>query len=263
MNMMDRTVGDVLRDWRQRRHVSQLSLATDTGVSARHLSFLETGRSKPSREILLRLADGLDLPLRERNRLLVAGGYAPVFPERPLADPALASVRRAVDLVLTGIEPYPALALDRWWTLVTANRGAQQLLSGVSPALLEPPVNVLRLCFHPQGLTDRIANREVLLPHLLGRLGHEIEVTGDPKLVALRDELRSYPVMRDPGLRSSPKPDFVVPFDLVSDEGVLSFISTTTVFGTAVDVTVAELTIESFLPANAETADLLRQMLER
>jgi transcriptional regulator with XRE-family HTH domain len=260
MSTMPRTVGDVLRDWRKRRHFSQLDLAGEAGVSARHLSFLETGRANPSRDILLRLADGLEVPLRERNALLVAGGYAPVYPERSLNDPALAAVRRAVDLVLTGHEPHPALAVDRIWNLLAANRAAGFLLAGVAPHLLEPPVNVLRLVFHPEGAADRIVNRATLLPHLIERLDHEITVTGDARLEALRQELVAYPAMQD--LPRPERPEIVVPFQLQTDVGVLSFISTTTVFGTAADVTVEELAIESFFPADTATAEAMRSLLD-
>jgi transcriptional regulator with XRE-family HTH domain len=260
MDTMQRTVGDVLRAWRQRRHYSQLDLANEVGVSSRHLSFLETGRSNPSRELLLRLADGLQVPLRERNALLLAGGFAPVFPERPLDDPALGAVRHAVDLVLDGHEPHPALAIDRHWTLVAANRAAQLLLVGVEESLLEPPVNVLRLVFHPDGFAGRIVNREALLPALIQRLDHEITVTADPQLEALRKELVTYPVMDGLRVRPAPGPEIVVPFEIATESGVLSFISTTTVFGTAVDITVSELAIESFFPANEETAAAMRAL---
>ena len=255
---MHRTVGDVLRDWRKRRHLSQLDLASEAGVSARHLSFLETGRANPSRDILLRLADGLEVPLRERNSLLVAGGFAPVYPERPLSDPALAAVRNAVELVLRGHEPHPALAVDRTWTLLSANRAASFLLQGVAPELLAPPVNVLRLVFHPDGVAPRIVNRDVLLPMLIERLGHEISVTGDTRLGALRDELLGYPAMRELGSNRNSEPGIVVPFTIATDAGVLSFISTTTVFGTPSDVTVEELAIESFFPADSATAEAMR-----
>jgi transcriptional regulator with XRE-family HTH domain len=261
MSTMQRTVGDVLRDWRKRRHYSQLDLASEAGVSARHLSFLETGRANPSRDILLRLADGLGVPLRERNTLLVAGGYAPVYPERPLGDPALAAVRHAVDLVLKGHEPHPALAVDRAWSLVAANDAAGILLDGVSPELLTPPVNVMRLVFHPDGVVDRIANRNELLPMLIERLGHEIAVTGDVRLEALRAELLDYPVMRELGPQRPARPEIVVPFRFRHDSGILSFISTTTVFGTASDITVDELAIESFFPSDAFTADTMRTLL--
>ena len=179
------SIGEHLRHWRQRRRVSQLELACDAEVSARHLSFIETGRSTPSREMVLRLAESLDVPLRERNVLLVAAGYAPRFPERRLSDPALESARRAVDLVLAGHEPFPAIAVDRHWTLVAANRAVPSLLAGASPSLLEQPVNVLRLSLHPRGLAPRIVNLGEWRSHLLARLRHQIELTADQVLIAL------------------------------------------------------------------------------
>jgi len=260
MSTMERTVGDVLRDWRQRRHFSQLDLANEAGVSSRHLSFLETGRSRPSREILLRLADHLDVPLRERNALLLAGGFAPVFPERRLDDPALAQAREAVDLILTGHEPYPALAVDRHWTLMAANRSIPVLLAGVAAHLLEPPVNVMRLCFHPEGMAPRIVNGATLRGHLLERLHHERGVSGDPVLRDLLDEIAGYPLPDEASPPPRRTPEVAVPFVLRTDAGVLSFISTTTVFGTATDVTLNELAIESFFPANAETREALQRL---
>jgi transcriptional regulator with XRE-family HTH domain len=145
------SIGDHLREWRQRRRLSQMDLALDAEISTRHLSFLETGRARPSRDMVLRLAERLEVPLRERNVLLLAAGFAPVFGERRLDDPALAPARAAVDLVLKGHEPYPAVAIDRHWTLVAANAAIPPLLAGVDPGLLEPPVNVLRLSLHPTG----------------------------------------------------------------------------------------------------------------
>lgn len=260
MEIMERTVGDVLRDWRQRRHFSQLDLANEAGVSSRHLSFLETGRSRPSREILLRLADHLDVPLRERNALLLAGGFAPVFPERRLDDPALAPAREAVDLILTGHEPYPALAIDRHWTLMAANRAVPLLLAGVAGHLLQPPVNVMRLCFHPEGIAPRIVNGATLRTHLVVRLHHEIAVSGDRVLQELLNEISEYPLADEAVSPPRSGPDVAVPFVLRSDAGVLRFISTTTVFGTATDVTLNELAIESFFPADAETRDTLRRL---
>lgn len=261
MNIMERTVGDVLRDWRQRRHFSQLDLANEAGVSSRHLSFLETGRSHPSREILLRLANHLDVPLRERNALLLAGGFAPVFPERQLNDPALTSARQAVDLILSGHEPCPALAIDRHWTLVAANRSIPLLLAGVADHLLQPPVNVMRLCFHPEGIAPRIVNGTTLRSHLVSRLEHEIGVSGDPVLQALLTEISAYPLEDERSGPPESMPEVAVPFVLRTDAGVLSFISTTTVFGTAIDVTLNELAIESFFPANAETRETLQRLV--
>ena len=256
---MERTVGDVLRDWRHRRHFSQLDLANEAGVSSRHLSFLETGRSRPSRDLLLRLADHLDVPLRERNALLLAGGFAPVFPERRLEDPALASARQAVDLILAGHEPYPALAIDRHWTLLAANRSIPLLLAGVADHLLQPPVNVMRLCFHPEGIAPRIVNGATLRSHLVARLHHEIGVSGDPVLQALLAEIIGYPLADEASASPRAVPEVAVPFVLRTDAGELSFISATTV-GTATDVTLNELAIESFFPANGETRDALRLM---
>jgi transcriptional regulator with XRE-family HTH domain len=259
-------VGDHLREWRQRRRMSQLDLASEAEISTRHLSFLETGRSQPSREMVLRLAEHLDIPLRERNVLLVAAGYAPVFVERRLDDPALQAARRAVDLVLRGHEPYPALAVNRHWHLVAANRAVAPLLAGVDPALLESPVNVLRLSLHPAGLAPRIANYAEWRAHLLARLRRQIDVTADPVLAELWDELRALP--KPDGARSGPitAEDYggvVVPLRLVTDGGTLALFSTTTVFGTPVDVTLSELAIEAFYPADQATADRLRTAADR
>ena len=192
-------VGNLLRKWRERRRLSQLDLACEAEISTRHLSFLETGRSLPSREMVLRLAEQLEVPLRERNVLLIAAGYAPAFPERPLDDPALQAARKAVDLVLAGHEPYPALAIDRHWTLIASNNAVPPLLAGVEPSLLQPPVNVLRLSLHPAGLAPRIANLAEWRSHLLARLRHQIEVSADPVLEELLNELCGYPMSGDAG----------------------------------------------------------------
>lgn len=241
--------------------MSQLDLAVEAEISTRHLSFVETGKAQPSREMILHLCESLDVPLRERNTLLVAAGYAPVFPQRPLADPALQAARGAVELVLKGHEPYPALAIDRNWTLVMANRAVAPLIAGADVALLKPPVNVLRLSLHPQGLAPRIANLAQWRAHLLERLQQQIEITADAGLGGLMEELRSYPapISRAPRERIA-ESSVVVPLQLVSDAGTLSFISTTTVFGTPIDVTLSELAIESFLPADAATAEALRRL---
>jgi transcriptional regulator with XRE-family HTH domain len=258
------TVGDLLREWRGRRRMSQLDLACEADISSRHLSFVETGRATPSREMVLHLAERLDVPLRERNALLVAAGYAPVFPERPLADPALSAARRAVDLVLTGHEPYPALAVDRHWTLVAANRAVPPLLAGAGQELSRPPVNVLRLSLHPDGLAPRIANLRQWRSHLLSRLQEQIDVTADPVLIELMNELRGYPVQGSAedgaGATEGEYAGIVVPLRLVTEAGVLSFISTTTVFGTPVDITLSELALESFFPADEGTAGVLRHL---
>lgn len=256
-------VGDLLRGWRQRRRMSQLDLAVEAEISTRHLSFVETGRAQPSREMLLHLAESLDVPLRERNVLLTAAGYAPVFAERPLDDPALDAARRAVDLVLAGHEPFPALAVDRHWTLVAANQAVMRVMGDVAPALLQPPLNVLRLTLHPDGLAARIVNFAEWRGHLLARLRHQVDLSADLVLAELFHELAAYPVTRAQRGRVSharSDGDMVVPFQLHTDMGVLTFFSTTMVFGTPVDVTLAELAIESFFPADAATRETLRAM---
>lgn len=264
--MNTRPVGDVLREWRQRRRMSQLDLALEAEISTRHLSFMETGRSQPSREMVLRLAEQLDIPLRERNILLVAAGFAPVYPEHSLDDPLLEPARKAMELVLAGHEPYPAVALDRHWNLVASNKAVAHLLEGVDPALLAPPVNVLRLSLHPGGVAPRIVNYRQWRTHLFERLRHQIGISGDPALVELMAELEAYPepdgVERHP---PSGQPDYagvVVPLQFRTSAGILSFISTTTVFGTPVDVTLSELALESFFPADAETAAILRRLAQ-
>ncbi len=249
-----------LRHWRQHRRLSQLDLAHEAQVSTRHLSYVETGRAEPSREMVLRLAERLEVPLRERNALLVAAGYAPMYRQRSLDDPALASARRAVDMVLKGHEPFPALAVDRHWNLVAHNALVPLLMAGAAPDLLKPPVNVLRLSLHPEGLAPRIVNLHQWRGHLLERLQQQIAATGDPALAALHDELAGYslpPAGHDAPAGGGELANVVVPFKLATPGGVLSFISTTTIFGTPVDVTLQELAVESFFPADAETAKAL------
>jgi transcriptional regulator with XRE-family HTH domain len=257
-----RSLGDHLREWRQRRRMSQLDLALEAEISQRHLSFIESGRSTPSREMLLHLAERLDVPLRDRNPLLLAAGFAPVFAERKLDDPALEPARRAIDRVLKGHEPFPAIAIDRHWTLVVANTAITPLLEAVAdPSLLEPPVNVLRLSLHPEGLAPHIANLSEWRSHLLDRLRQQISVSGDPVLEKLLKELQSYPA---PEPTSEPHTDLAgiaVPLQLSTKAGMLSFISTTTVFGTPVDITLSELAIETLFPADEETAAILRDHL--
>jgi transcriptional regulator with XRE-family HTH domain len=256
-------VGDLLREWRQRRRMSQLDLSLEADISTKHLSFLETGRSQPSREMVLHLAEQLEIPLRERNLLLVAAGYAPVFAERRLDDPALTAARKAMELVLAGHEPYPALAVDRHWTLVSANSAASRLMSGADPGLLQPPVNVLRLSLHPKGLAPRIANLAEWRGHLLARLRRQVEVSADPVLADLMRELSAYPLPGPARARAARLHDFadvVVPLQLASERATLSFLSTTTVFGTPLDITLSELALEAFFPADAATAGTLRRL---
>jgi transcriptional regulator with XRE-family HTH domain len=252
--------GAHLRHWRTRRRLSQLDLAQEAEVSTRHLSYVETGRAAPSREMVLRLAERLDVPLRERNALLVAAGFAPMYRQRSLDDPAMASARRAVDLVLKGHEPFPALAVDRHWNLVAHNALVPMLMAGAAPELVKAPINVLRLSLHPEGLASRIANLAQWRAHLLERLQQQIAATGDTVLQALHDELEAYPapqVSHDTRAADTELSGVVVPFQLATPNGVLSFISTTTIFGTPVDVTLQELAVESFFPADAQTAAAL------
>lgn len=252
----------MIRDWRKQRRLSQLDLASEAEISQRHLSFLESGRAQPSREMVLHLAERLDLPLRERNALLVAAGFAPAFREREYDDPALEAARAAVDLVLKGHEPFPALAVDRHWTLVSANATVKEMLAGVAVHLLAPPLNVLRVTLHPEGLSPRIANWREWRAHVLERLRRQYMATADARIDALIRELTSYPAPDAAASRPVHKRhDFggvLVPFRLSTPGGVLNFLSTTTVFGTAVDVTLAELTLEAFFPADVATAAALR-----
>jgi transcriptional regulator with XRE-family HTH domain len=246
--------------------MSQLLLATEADISTRHLSFVESGRALPSREMVMHLAERLDVPLRARNALLVAAGYAPLFRERPLSDPQLAAAREAVELVLKGHEPYPALAIDRHWTIIATNQALAPLLSGASAELLRPPVNALRLSLHPQGIASSIVNWHAWREHVLARLQRQIDVSGDDTLSALRDELAGYPTPPDADAMA---PDaaglnqIAVPLRLRTPLGVLSFFSTTTVFGTPVDVTLSELAIEAFFPADQQTAAALSEFAER
>ena len=254
-------VGALLREWRQHRRLSQFELGLQAGVSSRHLSFVETGRSRPSAAMLLHLAEQLEVPLRDRNHLLLAAGYAPAFAQRELDAPEMGPVRDAIDQVLRGHEPYPALVIDRHWGLVAANRTLGILVEGVAQELLEPPINVLRLSLHPEGLAPRILNLHQWRAHLLERLARDALTSGDPALTVLHDELASYP-----GGEAGPSldpafADIAVPLRLRHGEIELAFISTRTTFGTAVDVTVAELSIESFFPADPQTAEAMHSLV--
>jgi transcriptional regulator with XRE-family HTH domain len=251
-------VGSLLRDWRQRRRLSQLDLALEAGVSARHVSFVETGRSRPSAEMVLLLAEQLEVPLRDRNQLLLAAGYAPVYGQRGLDEPEMGAVRDTLELVLRGHEPHPAVVLDRHWGMVAANSAVALLTQGVAGELLEPPVNVLRLSLHPDGLAPRILNLAEWRAHLLDRLGRQAVSTGDPALAALYEELSRLPGGGPPSSGELAAAEIAVPLRLRVDDAVLSFLSTNTSFGTATDITVAELSIESFFPADQATADVLQ-----
>lgn len=252
-----RTVGDLFREWRQRRGVSQLALALRANVSARHLSFVETGRARPSREMVLRLAEQLAVPLRQRNSLLLAAGYAPAFRERALDDPALSGAREAVERLLAGHEPYPALAVDCRWNVLLANRSVAPLLRGVDASLVGQRMNAVRLALHPKGLAPRIANFAEWRHHVLDRVQRQFDVTGDAELGALIEEVLTYPAPRERFTMLNGDARVVVPLRLLTEAGPLNLISTTMVFGTALDVTLSELAIETFFPADRATAELL------
>jgi transcriptional regulator with XRE-family HTH domain len=254
-------VGDLLREWRRRRRVSQYELALEAGVSSRHLSFVETGRSQPSPRMVLRLAEHLDVPLRERNHLLLAAGYAPAFAQHDLNAPEMGPVRDAIEQLLRAHEPYPALVIDSHWGLVAANRALAPLIEGVASHLLEPPVNVLRLSLHPEGVAPGILNLHEWRSHLLDRLAREAVASGDAALFALHDELARYPAGEPGPAVESAFADIAVPLRLSHDGRELAFISTRTTFGTATDVTVAELSIEAFFPTDERTADVMRSLL--
>ena len=266
MTTSEPSAGSLIREWRTRRRMSQLDLAMEADISQRHLSFVESGRARPSREMVLHLAEQLSIPLRQRNQLLLAAGFAPSFSEKSLSDATLAPAMAAVETVLKGHEPFPALAVDRHWNLVSANTAIAPFLADISEqSLLQSPVNVLRLSLHPGGVAPRIVNLAEWRAHLLERLKHQNDATGDPVLIELERELRAYPS----GLKSSrPAPvepsGIVHPLRLAHGDTVLSFISTITVFGTPLDVTLSELAIESFFPADEQTrAVLVRLAKER
>lgn len=252
-------VGPLLREWRERRRLSQLSLACDAGVSTRHLSFVETGRARPSREMVLHLAAQLEVPLRARNVLLTSAGYAAAYPERGLDDPELSGARRAIELLLAGHAPYPALVVDKDWRMIAANSAVAPLLAGVDPSLTSGAINVLRVSLHPAGLAPRIVNLAQWRRHLLERLAAQIAATADPNLVALEAELLTYPGGNS--TQAEADDDYggvAIPLRVRTDDGVLSFISATTVFGTPRDITLAELALETLLPADAATAAAFR-----
>ena len=254
--------GERLRHWRQRRRLSQLDLAHVADVSTRHLSYVETGRASPSRDMVLRLVDRLEVPLRERNALLEAAGFAPMYRERPLEAPDMAPARTAVQRILECHEPWPALAMDRHWNLVMANRMVPPLMAGASPALLQGTINVLRLSLHPEGLAPRIANLRQWREHLFERLRQQIHATGDEALVALLAELKGYPESFGAEAVSLPGEHHgvLMPFQFDTGHGVLNLVSTTTVFGSPVDITLQELALETFFPADEASAEMLRAL---
>jgi transcriptional regulator with XRE-family HTH domain len=249
--------GQLLREWRQRRRLSQFDVASRSAVSARHLSFIENGRAKPSREMVLHLAQRLEIPLRERNRLLLAAGYAPGYSEHSLGDSDLTAVREALDRLLKAHEPFPALVIDRHWNIVAHNRGVEFIVQGVASHLLSPSPNALRIALHPEGLAPRIANFEEWSAHLMGRLRREIEVAPDAELTALLEELAAYPGVDEGRREQTEVESIMLMHSLRLDDDELTLFSTVTTFGTARDITLAELTIESFFPADEETAAAL------
>lgn len=258
------TAGSLLKIWRERRRKSQLDLSLDAEISTRHLSFVETGRAKPSREMILLLAENLDIPLRERNKILLAADYAPVFSEKNYNDVSLSAAREAVELILKGHEPYPALAVDRYWNMQAANSVVPLLLDDVAPQLLAAPVNVLRLSLHPEGLAKRIVNLREWREHLLVRLKKQIDDTADEKLEILYDELKNYQIPHNKKEKlSSETASIVVPLVLETKFGTLSFISTTTVFGTPVDVTISEIALETFFPADEQTRKVFNEIARK
>jgi transcriptional regulator with XRE-family HTH domain len=253
-------IGDLLRAWREQRHFSQLDLATEADISQKHLSFIESGRAAPSRDMVLLLAEHLEVPLRERNTMLLAAGFAFVFHDRPLSDPALAHVLATIERLLKAHEPYPALTLDRHWNMISANAAVLPLLASVDPELMKPPVNVLKVSLHPRGLAPLIVNLPEWRGHLLERLRRQIRITRDPALNKLISELMAYPGTgaSTRSAASAPRPeDIAVPLKLRTQSGLLSFLSTVTVFGTPVEITPSELSLEAFYPADAATAAVL------
>ncbi|MFI1467937.1 helix-turn-helix domain-containing protein [Streptomyces wuyuanensis] len=269
----DTGVGPLLRSWRERRRLSQLELALRAGSSARHISFVETGRSRPSEEMVLRLAEQLDVPVRDRNALLLAAGYAPRFAQTPLDDPAMDSLRAGVEQLLRGYEPYPALVVDGTYTVVAANRGIAMLMEGLPEHLLTPPLNAMRITLHPEGLAPRIRNLREWRGHLLAQMERQIALARSKELRELYDEVAAYPLAgtsaevaaeeTDDGAAggdAAPYAYFALPLRIEHDGRVLSFVSSISTFNTPMDVTVAELAIETLLPADPATVKYLRSL---
>ncbi|MCX4904119.1 helix-turn-helix domain-containing protein [Streptomyces sp. NBC_00878] len=289
-------VGPLLRGWREQRRVSQLELALRAGSSARHISFVETGRSRPSEEMVLRLAEHLDVPVRDRNALLLAAGYAPHYPETPLDDPALDALREGMERLIRGYEPYPAFVVDATYNVVAANQGIAMLLGTVPEHLLSPSPNAMRLTLHPEGLAPRIRNLREWRGHLLAQMERDIALRRSEPLRALYEEVAAYPypsegapgsdeepgepgepgelgepgepgipgetgASGEPGKAGAPVPYFALPMRIEHDGRVLSFISSISTFNTPMDVTVAELAIETLLPADPATVKYLQSLM--
>ncbi|MFD3437810.1 helix-turn-helix domain-containing protein [Streptomyces sp. NPDC058685] len=258
-------VGPLLRGWRERRRVSQLELALRADSSARHISFIETGRSRPSEEMILRLAEHLEVPVRERNALLLAAGYAPRYAETSLDDPSLAALREGLEQLLHGYEPYPAIIVDGTYTVVAANRGIAMLLDGLPEHLLTPPLNAMRITLHPEGLAPKIRNLREWRGHLLAQMERQIALARSTELRELYDEVAAYPVPDPPATEPppadpAPAPVLALPLRIEHEGRVLSFVSTISTFNTPMDVTVAELAIETLLPADPATVKYLQSL---
>jgi transcriptional regulator with XRE-family HTH domain len=255
-------VGELLRDWRSRRHRSQMDVALDVAVSTRHLSFVETGRSRPSPELVLAIANVLDVPLRERNTLLLAAGYAPRYSQTPLDDPSMSRVRASVQRMLDAHDPYPGVVIDRLWNVVLNNSAAALLLDGIPEHVLGPTLNVYRVCLHPDGLAARTVNFDDWATYLLGQLRRSILLTGDAALHDLADEVRGYPdvarVIDLPRSSEWDDPPLLVPLEMQAGDEVLSLFTTLTAFGTPLDVTLDEIAVELFFPADDRTEAILR-----
>ncbi|MGW4505959.1 helix-turn-helix domain-containing protein [Streptomyces sp. NPDC004436] len=260
--MTTTSVGTLLRAWRERRGISQLELAGRADSSSRHISFIETGRSRPSEEMVLRLADHLDVPMRERNSLLFAAGYAPRYAHTALDDPTMGTLREGIQRLLTGYEPYPALVVNATYEVVAANAGITMLLDGLPEHLLTPPLNAMRITLHPEGLAPRIRNLREWRGHLLHQMERQIALARSEPLRALYEEVSAYPVLERPGDGPPLEPVAAIALPLVieHDGHVLSFVSSIATFNTPMDVTVAELAIETMLPADPATVKYLRSL---
>jgi transcriptional regulator with XRE-family HTH domain len=250
-------IGHLVRDWREQRRMSQLELASEADISQKHLSFIESGRASPSRDMIVHLADHLDIPLRERNALLLSAGFAPIYRERAIDDPALVRARATVERLLKAQEPFPALAVDRSWNMIAANAPVTTLIAGVDPSLLKPPVNVLRLSLHPKGMAPMIVNLAEWRHHLIERTRRQVRLTRDTALDVLLKEISAYPAPAEK-IGALPEDEIVIPLRLQTPQGVLSFFSTITVFGTALEITLSEISLEAFYPADEATAAALK-----
>jgi len=254
--------GRLLRQWRAQRRLSQLALAGNAQISSRHLSFLETGRAAPSREMILKLSEELQIPMRQRNALLAAAGYAAIYPERPLDDPRLEAVGGIVRTVLTAHEPNPAMAIDHRWNIVAMNRTLPVLIRDVDPALQGPPLNALRITLHPGGLAPRIINFQQWRAQAIHMLRRRADATADPGLMSLLQEVQgySYPGTPEPAPADA-MDEVAIPIRLATPKGNISFLTTTMIFGRPRDVTVSELAIECLFPTDKASASVLRELL--